>query len=87
MLSIAVATRINVRLGQPRKEHYGREYSTITCAHALQACEELGYGTLWFCRKTNLASAAVAQKLGYTQKRVFGGALYRATKGPDDAHS
>ena len=68
------------------EDHQGRGYSTITCAHAVQACEELGSVTLWFCGKTNLASAAVARKLGYTQTKEFGGALYRATRTSGDTH-
>ena len=83
ILSEAYATHFSTGIFEmatvTREEHHGRGYSTIICAHAIQACEELGYGTLWFCRKTNLASVAVAGKLGYTQMRVFGGALYRAT--------
>ena len=90
ILSEAYATHFSTGIFEmatvTREEHHGRRYSTIICAHAIQACEELGYGTLWFCRKTNLASVAVARKLGYTQMRVFGGALYRATRTLDDAH-
>lgn len=89
ILSEAYATHFSTGIFEmatvSREEHQGRGYSTIACAYTIQACEELEESTLWFCRKTNLASAAVARKLGYTQMKEFGGALYRATRTSDDA--
>ena len=91
ILSEAYATHFSTGIFEmatvTHEEHQGRSYSTITCAYAIQACEELGYATLWFCRKTNFPSASVARKLGYSQMRLFGGALYRGTGTSDDAPS
>jgi GNAT superfamily N-acetyltransferase len=49
----------------------GRGYATITCAHLIQACEAQGYQTYWNCAKQNLASAAVARKLGYRTEKEY----------------
>jgi GNAT superfamily N-acetyltransferase len=49
----------------------GRGYATITCAHLIQACEAQGYQTYWNCAKQNLASAAVARKLGYCTEKEY----------------
>ena len=91
ILSEAYATHFSTDIFEmatvTHEDHQGRGYSAIACAYTIQACEELGESTLWFCRKTNLASAAVARKLGYTQMREFGGAIYKATKTSDDALS
>ncbi len=46
-------------------------YATIVCAHIIRACEERGYRTYWNCDKDNLASAAVARKLGYHTEREY----------------
>ena len=61
-----------IEIGTTTHEPYrGRGYATITCAHLIQACEELGYQTYWNCAKQNLASAAVARKLGYRTERDY----------------
>jgi RimJ/RimL family protein N-acetyltransferase len=52
-------------------QHQGRGYATLTCAHLIQACEAAGYQTYWNCAKQNLASAAVARKLGYRTEREY----------------
>jgi RimJ/RimL family protein N-acetyltransferase len=49
----------------------GRGYATITCARLIQACEELGHATWWDCAKQNLASVALARKLGYRTEREY----------------
>lgn len=49
----------------------GCGYATLTCAHLIQACEAQGYQTYWNCAKQNLASAAVARKLGYRTEKEY----------------
>jgi len=62
MIEIATSTR---------EPYRGRGYATITCAHLIQACEAHGYQTYWNCAKQNLASAAVAHKLGYRTEKDY----------------
>ena len=62
MIEIATSTR---------EPYRGRGYATITCAHLIQACEAHGYQTYWNCAKQNLASAAVARKLGYRTEKEY----------------
>lgn len=54
-----------------REPYRGRGYATITCAHLIQACEAHGYQTYWNCAKQNLASAAIARKLGYRTEKEY----------------
>lgn len=61
-IEIAVSTRA---------EYRGHGYATFTCAHLIQACERQGYRTYWNCARQNLASAAVARKLGYRAEREY----------------
>jgi RimJ/RimL family protein N-acetyltransferase len=51
--------------------HRGRGYATIACARLIQACEEQGYETWWDCAKQNVASTALARKLGYQNEREY----------------
>jgi RimJ/RimL family protein N-acetyltransferase len=51
--------------------HRGRGYATITCARLIQACEQQGYETWWDCAKQNVASVALARKLGYQGEREY----------------
>ena len=68
-----------MEIGTVTHEQYrGLGYSTIACAHVIQACEELGGETFWMCLKTNLASVAVARKLGYRTKEESRLAHYEA---------
>jgi RimJ/RimL family protein N-acetyltransferase len=48
-----------------------RGYATITCAKLVQVCEKLGVQTYWNCNKENLASVALARKLGYQTEREY----------------
>jgi hypothetical protein len=61
-IEIATAT------GEPYR---GRGYATLTCAQLIQDCEARGYQTYWNCAKQNLASAAVARKLGYRTEKEY----------------
>jgi hypothetical protein len=54
-----------------REQYRGRGYATIACAHLIQACERQGYQTYWNCARQNLASAALARKLGYQTEREY----------------
>jgi GNAT acetyltransferase len=54
---------------QPHHVHKG--YAFITCAHLIHRMEQLGYQTYWNCAKGNIASAALARKLGYRTEREY----------------
>ena len=59
-----------IELGVTTHEVYrGRGYATVTCAHLVRECEQLGYRTYWNCAEQNRASAALARKLGYRTER------------------
>jgi len=61
-----------IELGVTTLERYReRGYATITCAHLVRWCEQLGYATYWNCAKQNKASAAVARKLGYQVEKEY----------------
>jgi RimJ/RimL family protein N-acetyltransferase len=50
---------------------WGKGLATIACAHLIKACEETGSRTYWDCVKLNLASVAVARKLGFRNQRGY----------------
>ena len=54
---------------QPHHMHKG--YAYLTCAHLIHTMEQLGYRTYWNCAKGNLASAALARKLGYRTEKEY----------------
>jgi len=54
-----------------REPYRGRGYATIACAALIQDCERQGYQTYWNCARQNLASAALARKLGYRTEREY----------------
>jgi RimJ/RimL family protein N-acetyltransferase len=61
-----------IEVGVTTHEAYrGRGYATIACARLIQACEEQGYATWWDCAKQNVASVALAHKLGYRDEREY----------------
>lgn len=45
--------------------HRGKGYGTVVTAYLIQEIESLGDRTYWNCTKHNVASAAIARKLGY----------------------
>lgn len=53
------------------KPYEGRGYGTLTCAHLAQACEAAGFQTYWNCNGQNLASLAIARKLGYRTEKPY----------------
>jgi RimJ/RimL family protein N-acetyltransferase len=54
---------------QPHHMHKG--YAFITCIHLIHRMEQLGYQTYWNCAKGNIASAALARKLGYRTEKAY----------------
>jgi RimJ/RimL family protein N-acetyltransferase len=59
-------------LGVDTQETYrGQGLATIACAHLIEICEDSGSRTYWDCAKLNLASAAVARKLGFQNERAY----------------
>jgi len=58
--------------------HRGLGYASIVSAHLVRACEGRGYATYWGCHVDNLASAAVARKLGYRIENRYSLAWYTA---------
>ena len=61
-----------IELGVTTQERYReRGYATITCAHLVHLCEQMGYATYWNCARHNKASAAVARKLGYRMEKEY----------------
>jgi RimJ/RimL family protein N-acetyltransferase len=54
-----------------QEAHRGKGYATITAAHLIQEIESLGGQTYWNCAKQNVASAAVARKLGYGIEKEY----------------
>lgn len=61
-----------IEIGTETQEaHRGRGYATLVCAHLIHDCEQRGYRTYWNCDKANLASAAVARKLGFRLEREY----------------
>ena len=49
----------------------GKGYGTIVTARLIQEIESRGGWTYWNCTKKNLASAAIARKLGYRVQKEF----------------
>lgn len=51
--------------------HRGKGYATLTVAHLVHEVEALGQRTYWNCSKQNVASAAVARKMGYRIEKEY----------------
>ena len=54
-----------------QEAHRGKGYATLTAAHLIREIESLGGQTYWNCAKQNVASAAVARKLGYRIRKEY----------------
>jgi RimJ/RimL family protein N-acetyltransferase len=52
-------------------DHRGHGYATIAVAHLMREIEASGLNTYWNCSKRNVASAAVARKLGYGVEKEY----------------
>jgi RimJ/RimL family protein N-acetyltransferase len=60
-----------IEIGTITAEPYRqRGYALVCCAQLVRACEARGYRTYWNCTKGNLASAALARKLGYQTEKA-----------------
>lgn len=69
-----------VEIGTITHENYrGLGYSTLVCAHLVQACEERVHQTYWGCDTDNPPSAAVARKLGYPYESQYTLGCYKST--------
>jgi RimJ/RimL family protein N-acetyltransferase len=51
--------------------HRGKGYGTMTTARLIQEIEARGGQTFWNCAKQNVASAAIARKLGYRVEKEY----------------
>jgi RimJ/RimL family protein N-acetyltransferase len=54
-----------------QEAHRGRGYGTIVVARLIQEIEAMGGQSYWNCAKQNLASAAIARKLGYRVEKEY----------------
>jgi RimJ/RimL family protein N-acetyltransferase len=54
-----------------QERHRKKGYGTIVSARLIQEIESLGGQTYWNCAKQNLASAAIARKLGYRVEKEY----------------
>lgn len=61
--------------------HRGLGYAPMVAAYLVRACESRGFATYWGCDLENLASAAVARKLGYRVESRYSLAWYPAAEG------
>ncbi|MCB8944863.1 MAG: GNAT family N-acetyltransferase [Ardenticatenaceae bacterium] len=61
----------------------GRGYATLMCARLIREMEMVGERPFWNCSTRNLASAAVARKLGFGQERVFEFVWYEGVESGD----
>ncbi len=57
----------------------GKGYGTLVTARLIQELESMGGQTYWNCAKQNLASAAIARKLGYRVQKEFRCLAWRET--------
>ena len=64
--------RLLAELGIGTAEAYrGQGLGTITAARAIQACEARGYHAFWNAAQQNVASIALARRLGFQTERPF----------------
>lgn len=82
------ARQRGIELGVETYEPYrGRGYATITCAHLIRACEAKGYQTFWNTAKQNVASIALARKLGYQTEKEFRVLAWEKYSEDDDSNT
>ena len=65
------------------KAHRGLGYATMTCAKLIREMERVGERPFWNCNAQNLASVAVARKLGFVDEKVFEFVWYRGLEAED----
>jgi RimJ/RimL family protein N-acetyltransferase len=54
-----------------QKDYRGKGYGTMVVARLIQEIEATGGRTYWNCAKQNMASVAVARKLGYRTQKEY----------------
>ncbi len=65
-------TRGVAEIGIGTAEGYRRQgLATLTTARAIQACEAQGYAAFWNAAQQNVASVALARRLGFQTERSF----------------
>ena len=62
-----------------QEKHRGKGYGTMVTARLIQEIEAMGKQTYWNCTIQNVASAAIARKLGYRIKKEFRCMAWRKT--------
>ncbi len=61
-----------IELGvETNPHHMQKGYATLTCSHLIHEMEQQGYQTYWNCATSNLASTALARRLGYTTEKEY----------------
>jgi RimJ/RimL family protein N-acetyltransferase len=65
-----------------QEKQRGKGYGTLVTARLIQEIETMGRRTYWNCAKQNLASAAIARKLGYRMEKEFRCMAWRKTDHP-----
>jgi predicted GNAT family acetyltransferase len=63
-----------------QEKQRGKGYGTLVTARLIQEIEATGARTYWNCAKQNLASAAIARKLGYRVEKEFRCLAWRKTE-------
>jgi RimJ/RimL family protein N-acetyltransferase len=62
-----------------QEKHRGKGYGTMVTARLIQEIETMNRRTYWNCTIQNMASAAIARKLGYRIKKEFRCMAWRKT--------
>jgi RimJ/RimL family protein N-acetyltransferase len=65
------------------EKQWGLGYATLMCAYLIREMEAVGERSFWNCSTRNLASAAVARKLGFVDEKVFEFVWYERLKTRD----
>jgi hypothetical protein len=63
-----------------QKQQRDKGYGTLVTAHLLQEIDAMGLQTYWNCTIQNVASAAIARKLGYRVQKEFRCMAWRKTE-------
>jgi RimJ/RimL family protein N-acetyltransferase len=75
ILSEATVGPPGLRLYEPgvftQEAHRGNGYGTMVVARLIQEIEAMGGRTYWNCAKQNMASGALARKLGYRLEKEY----------------
>jgi RimJ/RimL family protein N-acetyltransferase len=53
------------------EEHRQKRYATLTCAYLIDEAEQRGYRTYWNCAVQNIASTALANRLGFAPMKQY----------------